>query len=58
MEAGADLSGPVTARLYVGVYGEGNALTLHRGEAATLAPGRSAALTLTVPDTAGQPVAR
>ncbi len=54
---GADLSTPITARLYVGVYGEGNALTLLGGEAATLAPDGPATLTLTVPETAGQPVA-
>ena len=57
VEGSADLSGPVTACLYVGVYGEGNALGLHRGEATMLMSGGSALLTLTVPDTAGQPVA-
>ncbi len=57
VEGGADLSAPVTARLYVGVYGEGNALTLHRGEAQALVAGGAARLTLLVPDTAGQPVA-
>ncbi len=57
LAGGADLSGPVTARLYVGVYGEGNALTRHHGEARTLAPQGQADPTLTVPDTAGQPVA-
>jgi len=58
VEGGADLTGPVTARLYVGVYGEGNALTLLGGEAQALALGGAARLLLTVPDTAGQPIAR
>ena len=57
VEGGADLSGPVTARLYVGLHGEGDALILSGGEDAALVPGGTAALTLTVPDTAGRPVA-
>jgi len=57
LEAGAGLSGPVTICLYVRVYGEGNALTTYRGAAQTLTPGGAAGLTLTVPETAGQPVA-
>jgi len=55
--AGPDLMGPVSAVLYVRVYGEGNALTLHRGPVQTLAPGGAAALTLTAPQTEGQPIA-
>ncbi len=57
LEAGVDLSQPVTICLYVRVYGEGNALTIYRGAAQTLTPGGAAGLTLTVPETAGQPVA-
>jgi len=57
LEAGADLSGPVTARLTVGVYSEGGALTLLQGAAQALAAGGAATLTLTVPETSGQPVA-
>ena len=57
VEADGGLSGPVTACLYVGVYGENDALTLRRGETRTLLPGEAVSLTLTVPDTAGQPVA-
>ena len=54
---GADLSGPVTVRLYVGLYGGGDRLMRSGGEAAALAPGGMASLTLLVPDTAGRPVA-
>ena len=57
VEAGRTLSGPVSACLYVGVYGENSALTLCRGETVTLTPGGAVPLTLTVPDTVGQPVA-
>jgi len=57
VEGGADLSGPVAARLYAAVHGEGGALILSGGEAVTLAAGGTADLTLTVPDTAGRPVA-
>lgn len=55
--AGLELTGPVSAALYVRVYGEGNTLTIHRGPAQTLAPGNAASLTLTAPETAGQPIA-
>ena len=57
VEAAQTLTGPVSAALYVGIYGENNVLALHRGPAKPLAPGGSAALTLLVPDTQGQPVA-
>ena len=57
VEGGRSLSGPVTARLSVGVYGAGDVLTRSSGEAVTLAPGGTAVLSLQVPDTAGQPVA-
>ena len=57
VKAGPDLFAPVSVGLYVGVYGEGNTLTLQRGEAVTLSPGAGISLTWTVPDTAGQPVA-
>ena len=57
VEAGGGLSGSVIACLYVSVYGENNARTLHRGEAVTLTPGGSSSLTLTVLDMEGQPVA-
>ena len=57
LEAGADLSGPVTARLTIGVYGEGGALTLLQGAAQALAASGAVSLMLTVPETSGQPVA-
>ena len=56
IEAGADLSGPVAACLYAGVYGEGDTRTLLRGAASALTPQGAATLTVTVPDTAGRPV--
>ena len=52
-----DLSGPVSVSIYVRVYGENNGLTIHRGPVQMLSPSSAALLTLTVPDTEGQPVA-
>lgn len=57
VEAGSDLSGPVSVSLYVRVYSENNNLTVHRGPAQPLALRGEAALELTVPDTESQPVA-
>ena len=57
VEGGPDLSGPVTVRLYVGAYGAGDVLTFTEGEAVPLAPGGSASPSLTVPETAGLPIA-
>ena len=51
------LDGPVAAGLYVQACDGAGGLTMHRGSAQTLAPGAAAALTFTVPDTGGQPVA-
>jgi hypothetical protein len=42
--------------VYVRVYGENNRLTVHRGPVQTLSANGAATLTLTVPDTEGQPV--
>ena len=57
VEAGNDLSGSVSVSVYVRVYGENNGLIIHRGPVQTLMLGGEASLTLTVPDTEGQPVA-
>jgi ADP-ribosylglycohydrolase len=57
VSAGNDLSGPVSVSVYVRVYGENNRLTVHRGPVQTLSANGAATLTLTVPDTEGQPVA-
>ena len=58
VQAAPALSGPVQVGLYVGVYDDKDALALQRGPAQTLAPGASALLQYTVPDTGGQPVAQ
>ena len=57
MQADAGLSGPVSVGLYVRVYGEKEALAIHRGPAQTLSPGGRADLTWTAPETDGQPIA-
>ena len=57
VEAKNDLGGAVTASVYIRVYGENNMLTFHRGPVQRLVLGGMGVLTLTVPDTEGQPVA-
>ncbi len=54
-DAGNDA--PVTARLYIGVYGADDALVASRGPEAALEPGAEHEFTWRVPDTGGAPIA-
>ncbi|MCB0071169.1 MAG: ADP-ribosylglycohydrolase family protein [Caldilineaceae bacterium] len=57
LSADAANATPVECCLYVRVYGEGDVLTVVRGPRQALAPGASVALTWTIPDTGGAPIA-
>ncbi|MEZ4718496.1 MAG: ADP-ribosylglycohydrolase family protein [Caldilineaceae bacterium] len=57
LSADAANATPVECCLYVRVYGEGDVLTVARGPRQALAPGASVALTWTIPDTGGAPIA-
>ncbi len=54
--AAADNPGPLAVGLRVKVYGRDDALVAVDGPSETLAPGRSATLGWTLPDTGGQPI--
>ena len=57
LSADAANATPVDCCLYVRVYGEGDVLTVVRGPRQVLAPGATVALTWTIPETGGAPIA-